>query len=213
MGWTPREHLCFPVEEHIMERDRSHRVIHGQNPALRWTHPGRESSWSHKGLFHSLCSPFLTHVLHTKGGHGQPCMEKGKVWGAFPISLSFPSFFLLFISIYLFLSIHSTPPKIPEGRSATESSWVSLMILRDGTILPELLPNICHLLLPLGKHKRSEFSLPKTPKDFCTEKTLWCSPGCPTVPQPPPLHPHSINPLWHHFLSLPGPNLPEQDLS
>lgn len=92
----------------------------------------------------------------------------------------------LFISIYLFLSTHSTPPKILKAgllqTQAEQAAECHPWFFRDRTIVSELLPYTCHHLEStrgLGLFNEA----PKNSKIFCTDKvllSLCCSP-CPQL--------------------------------
>lgn len=129
----------------------------------------------------------------------------GKVWGdAFLIFLSFPSFSLLFISIYLFLTIHSTPPKILKARLLRHrlaSSRVSPMFLRGRHHLvrapsQHALATRCYHLESTRGLSSFQGRLPKPPKSSSmwwnpphwNPGSHWCAflqtqlPHCPPVP-------------------------------
>lgn len=156
-------------------------------------------------------------------------------------SFLFPSF-VLFISIYLFLTTHSTLPKSLKAHllHRLASSWVSPMFLREGTVLSGTLPNM-HLPPAATTCKAQEAQAfprqaPKTSQILLyVIKSSPLKPPFPTMRVPPdPVAPLPACPLLTaaqpyssssqcrptlslsltaSFLSLPGQNLPKQDLS
>lgn len=104
----------------------------------------------------------LIHVLWTKGGLGQPCMEVESGEGVRRCFPHFPLFFQVpfpYLLVFIYFS-----PLVPLYQKAWRhichrhrpaSSQVSPMLLREVTISSDLLPNM-HLP-PLAKHGKAKF--------------------------------------------------------
>lgn len=121
-GFGPQGSIsALPVEENIMEMDRSHRVIHGQNPALRRTPPTQRKFLKPQGSFLLLCLFSYTCSAH-QGGSWTALHGKGESVRRSFLRFPFFSKFLLLIYYYLFISLHSFhSTKNPEGKPATDT--------------------------------------------------------------------------------------------